>query len=561
MTVCPVEPPLAPAADGGGSPPRAASLPARLAACVGWRRWLWAMGLGAVATLAFPPLNLVPVLWLSLPALLWLMDGAATRAQAFWIGAAFAFGHFIAGLYWVGSALLVDPRFWALIPVAVTGLPALLAVFYGAGTLAWFCVVRRFALPPVPRALLMAVVWCVVEYARGHVLTGFPWNLMGYVWVGLPGVAQAAALVGVYGVSLLTVLAAFSLAPVFQSAAIPLAAPLPGESAFSRWRPALLGLLPLLAAGVWGVARVPTGPAPLVPGITVRLVQPNIPESAKWDQDRAIAHVRDLMRLSLAPKADGTLADFSAVIWPETAVPYYIEEEPELRQALARVLPPGALLLTGAPRMTRDGGTDTYWNSLVVMNAGGTILAHYDKAHLVPFGEYVPLRRWLPLKAVAAVAPSTANLGFGEGARTLDLPGLPPVSPAICYEIIFPGDVVARTGPRPDWLLTITNDGWFGITAGPHQHFAIARLRAVEEGLPLVRAANTGISGVVDPYGRVLGRLDLGRQGVLDLPLPRPLASPTPYSHWGDLPFWLLLLGLSGVISLFIYRLYHQSKR
>lgn len=536
---------------------------AALAAVTGWRRLLCAMIAGMAGTLAFAPLNLVPVLWLSLPALLWLLDGARTRAQAFWIGTAYAFGHFVLALYWIGSALLVDPRFWALLPVAVTGLPALLALFYGAGTLLWFILVRRWALDPVPRALLMAVLWCGVEYTRGHVLTGFPWNLIGYCWVGLPGVVQAASLIGVYGLSLLTVLAAFLVAPLAQDDGAPLAQddgvpPVPDgtRKGAPRWVAPLLGTLPLLAAAVFGLSRVPAGPAPLVDGVTLRLVQPNVPETSKWDDGLAIAHVRDLLRLSMAPTATGGAPRPTAVIWPETAVPYYLEEEPELRAVVGRVVPPGGLVLTGAPRLTRDAGGTTYWNSLLVLDDKGQVLGHYDKAHLVPFGEYVPLRRWLPLKAVAAVAPSTANLGFGAGPATLSFPGLPPFSPAICYEIIFPGEVTPAAGPRPSWLLTITNDGWFGVTAGPHQHFAIARMRAVEEGMPLVRAANTGISAVIDPYGRVLGRLALGTQGVLDLPLPQALAQPTFYANWRDLPFALLLLGLSGVISLFIYRLY-----
>lgn len=277
-----------------------------------------------------------------------------------------------------------------------------------------------------------------------------------------------------------------------------------------------------MAMAVYGIIRVPAGEAPLVPGITLRLVQPNIAQSDKWNADTELDHVRLLLALSRQPQPPGA-APVTTLVWPETAVPYLLEDEPELLKAVAQVTPPGGLTLTGSLRLTPAGSpgaqdnTDTYWNSLVVVNDQGRALDHYDKAHLVPFGEYTPFRHWLPLRAVALVAPSNSILGAGAGPRTLDLPGLPPVSPLICYEVIFPGAVTAqeagtKDAQRPQWLLNVTNDAWYGQTAGPHQHLAIATMRAIEEGLPLVRAANTGISAVVDPYGRVLGHLALGTQ-------------------------------------------------
>lgn len=284
-------------------------------------------------------------------------------------------------------------------------------------------------------------------------------------------------------------------------------------------------------------------------------------------------HVLLMLALSRQPQPPGA-APLTTLVWPETAVPYLLEDEPELLKAIGQVTPPGGLTLTGTLRLTPAGtpgaqdGTDTYWNSLVAVNDQGQALAHYDKAHLVPFGEYTPLRRWLPLRAVAVVSPSSSIMGAGPGPSTLTLPGLPPASPLICYEVIFPGMVTAAEAgtadaakgrppqERPRWLLNVTNDAWFGHTAGPHQHLAIAIMRAIEEGLPLVRAANTGISAVVDPYGRELGHLALGSRGVLDLPLPRSTSQPTPYARWGDGPLAALLLAVLGVIYFFTLRMY-----
>ncbi|MEE3626248.1 apolipoprotein N-acyltransferase [Nitrospirillum sp. BR 11752] len=546
-------------------PDRLARLATRLREGGRWRRLGLAALLGGLATLAMPPVNAVPVLWLAFPGLIWLLDGVERPAGAFWTGLAFAFGHFVLGLYWVGAALLVFPRFWPMLPLAVAGLPFLLGLFVGTGTLAWWALVRRFRIGGVSRCLLFAVLWTVVEYARGHAFTGFPWNLMGYVWVGLPGPAQVGSLVGVYGVTLLTVLPASLPAVLADGGRRPWMAPAVG-----------LGLVALMAA--YGIARVPAGEAPLVPGVMLRLVQPNIPQTDKWNAQLELDHVRLLLALSRQPQPPGQ-SPVTTLVWPETAVPYLLEDEPELLKAVGQVTPPGGLTLTGTLRLTPAGqpgaedGTDTYWNSLVVVNDQGQVLDHYDKAHLVPFGEYTPLRRWLPLRAVALVSPGNSILGSGPGPRTLDLPGLPPVSPLICYEVIFPGMVTAQeagTGgtpkggatkdavppARPRWLLNVTNDAWYGLTAGPHQHLAIATMRAIEEGLPLVRAANTGISAVVDPYGRELGRLALGTRGVLDLPLPEPTIQPTPYARWGDGPLAALLLAVMGVIYFFTLRLY-----
>jgi apolipoprotein N-acyltransferase len=278
--------------------------------------------------------------------------------------------------------------------------------------------------------------------------------------------------------------------------------------------------------------------------VRLRLVQPNIEQSLKWrDSERA-----QIFRTLLALSATQAAAPPTVIVWPEAATPFLFEQSPEARAAAAAILPADGLLITGTPRATpRPGGGTQYWNGLIVLDHADRVVGTYDKFHLVPFGEYVPLRRWLPIDKIAS--------GFGEGfsagpgPRTLQLPGLPSVGPLICYEVIFPGEVV-DPGDRPGWLVNVTNDAWYGDSSGPYQHFASARARAVEQGLPLARAANTGISGVIDPYGRVIARLGLGRAGVIDAALPRALPDATIYQRFGGgILSVLLLAGLAAAAA------------
>ena len=503
-------------------------LAARSAAIIGWRRYGLAMLLGTAAALALPPFHMLPLLWVAFPVLLWQIAGCTAKRQAFALGWCFGFGFFVAGLYWIANALTVDTaRFWWLMPLAAVGLPALLALFTALTVLA----VHLLRLRGLALTLGFALFWLIAEYLRGHILTGFPWNLLGYAWAmpagGADAMLQLAALTGIYGLSLVTVLAA--CLPAVRS------------------RRAMAAAVALLVL-VWGGGAVRLAGAPAVDdpalrveGVLLRLVQANIPQREKWAGLNPRGHLIRHLELSARPVPGAALTH---VLWPETAVAYLLNEDIQARALIGRVAPDGGAVLTGAIRVERaPGEPPRYWNSLHAIGPGGLVQATYDKAHLVPFGEYVPLRQifgFLP-----AVATSL-DFQRGPGPRSIQVPGLPPVSPLICYEAIFPG-AVADPDNRPGWLLNVTNDGWYGYSTGPFQHFQIARLRAVEEGLPLVRVANTGISGVVDPYGRVVARLGLEEAGFLDAPLPAALA-PTPYARWGDAPLAGLALLLAALL-------------
>ena len=418
----------------------------------------------------------------------------------------------------------MDPvRFGWMIPFAVFGLGGLLAMFTGAaGAVAW-----RWGASPLTRGLWLAVAWAAMEWLRSWVLTGFPWNLMASVWLPVLPVAQLAALVGSYGLGLLTV----------AVACLP--------AAWRTTRPAVVaGHLLLVAVFLWGWARLPAEAMPTVAGLRLRLVQANIEQTLKWRPELRLQHLRRQLDLSLSPGFDAV----TDVVWSETAAPSFLDQDPQARGLVAQAVPPGGLLLTGAVRGTPNGVEPfRIWNSLLAIDHQGNIVAGYDKAHLVPFGEYMPLRGILPL--AGKLTAGEVDFSRGPGPTAIVLPGLPPVGPLICYEVIFPAEVVDPRH-RPQWLLNVTNDGWFGISAGPYQHFAAVRLRAIEQGLSLVRAANTGISAVVDGYGRVIAELGLGRTGILDSELPTSLAAPPLYARWGDWAFslWLILFATGAIV-------------
>jgi apolipoprotein N-acyltransferase len=497
-----------------------------LASLSGRRRHLAALILGALAAASLPPVDMTPVLLIAFPGLVWLADGDTGYRSAFALGWSFGFGFFVAGLYWIAAALFVDiAQFWWLVPLAVAGVPAGLAIFTGAALAASRALCRWLRLGGTGRVLALALCWSVAEWLRGHILTGFPWNLIGYAWSGgFPGalaMLQMASLTGIYGLSLLTVLAACLPARL-------------GDFSGRRWLSlgAAVGLIAIPAG--WGAYRLAQGRPGDVPGVTLRLVQPSIPQTMKQDPAALLGNFRRLFALSTSPAA----APPTAIIWPEDAAPPFLDRDGGARQALAQAAPEGGYVITGTTRTDPLPETPTHvWNSLVAIDHDGTIRASYDKFHLVPFGEYVPLRSILPIQKIT---PGTIDLSAGDGPHTISLPGLPPFSPLICYEAIFPGAVV-DPAHRPDWLLNITDDAWYGFTSGPFQHLAIARLRAIEEGLPLARDGDNGISAMFDPYGRVVARLDLDAVGVLDVKLPQALP-PTLYSRFGDTCFFAATL-------------------
>lgn len=527
---------------GPEATPQPAPLLVRLAegagAVRGWKRRGLALLAGALAAGALPPVHAIPLLLPAFCLLVWMLRGEAGSGRgwgsALTVGFWFGVGHHVAGLYWLAWPMTLDlARFGWMIPFAVFGLSAVLAVFTAGATL----LTHLSRLRGVGEILALAAAWTAMEWLRGNILTGFPWNLTATVWTIAPVMLQTASIWGAYGLSLLTLLAF----------ALPAVAGNRDAGRRSRvWSVAAgLGLLGGLCA--YGLVRLP-GPTAYVEGVHLRLVQAHVPQTLKWAPGSA-ARIFDLyLSLSGGPGADR----ITHVIWPETAVAYRFQtRSPSLRISgvraarLQRVIPAKGALIAGT---VRDDGA-IGWNSVEVVTRT-RVVASYDKHHLVPFGEYVPLRGVLKSLGVERLAQGRLDFAFGTGPATLRAPGLPGFSPLICYEAIFPDEAV---GPdRPGFLLNVTNDAWFGVTSGPYQHLAAARLRSVEQGLPLVRAANTGISVVTDAWGRTVARLGLGNRGVLDSKLPRA-GAPTPYARIGDwvlIPILLVVLILACFLTL-----------
>ncbi len=464
----------------------------------GRRRHGMALGLGLLSGLALTPVHAIPVLLVAVPGLLALIGGRGVRAAAimgFWFG----FGHHLIGLYWITDAILFEAdRFWWLVPLAVPALSAVLAVFIAVP-----CAVAWRARPGWPRALALAGGWVLADLARQFVLSGFPWNPWGSVWA-VPGLVgdvalQPAALISVHGLTLITILLA--------------ATPALGRRAMAA---GALVLALWAGVGVWRLSW-PVGPDPHV---SVVLVQGNVEQGRRYDRAYALEifdrHL-DLTREGVAKAGAGT----AVVVWPETVSPFRVATDAAARAAIVDAANVTALI--GSVRIDEDGRAR---NSLVALQGPGRPAAIYDKAHLVPFGEYTP--GWMPLPI--QLVPG-AGFAPGPGPASLHLPGLPAVGPLICYESIFPAGVVDERD-RPAWMVNVTNDAWFGNSAGPRQHLVAARLRAVEEGLPLMRAANSGITAGFDAFGRELGRLGIGQTGVLVLALPGTLP-PTLFARLG----------------------------
>jgi apolipoprotein N-acyltransferase len=478
-------------------------------------RRLVALALGALAALTLPPFHLYPLL-LAFAGLLDLLRHAERRIEAFVLGWCFGFAHFLLGLYWIGIAFFTDAeRFGAFAVPAVLLLCAYLALYPALA--AWLTVLYRWQ-SPVASALVLALAWTAGEVVRGVLFGGFPWNLIGYAFAQSTAISQLAALTGIHGLSLLAV----------ALGALPVAWLDPSERA--RWQPLAAGGLVLVAIWAGGALRLADGIAQPTEAVNLRLVQGNIAQEDKWrPEGRRRAFERHLALSAAA-------GPVSHVIWPESAAPYPLERDAVARRMVAEVVPPGGLLLTGGERFDLSGQPPLAWNTLFVIDRTGALVARYDKRDLVPFGEFLPLRDVLSRVGLEKLTHGSIDFQPGPGRQTITLPGLPPVSPLICYEAIFSGSVV-DPGARPDWLLNITNDAWFGRSSGPYQHLAMARMRAIEEGLPLVRSANTGISAVVDPWGRIQAQLGLGESGVLDAALPRSLPQATPFARIGPAIF------------------------
>lgn len=491
---------------------RLARFVAWLDAKASWRIPLVAFLAGALLTATFAPLSFFPAAFLSFPLMVFLLDQAKTARHAFSMGWWTGFGLFSIGLTWIGHSFTQqDSVPVVLAPFAILALAGLMALYIALA----FVVCHRMWVSGPLRVLLFASVWMLFEYARGFLFTGFPWHLAGTMWADWLPVAQGASLLSIYGLSALTVLAATAPAALTGT-----------HSRGLAWGIIVPSIAALVAIAIWGQARLATHETEYDLAVSLRLVQANVKQSEKWRSHLIDSHFDRHMRLSRGDSDRGRAEGVKLVIWPETAVQRetFDRDSSLLRWRMSRLLEFGSYAITGAPRFQRTPDGAQYFNSLFAFNSRGQLYGRYDKAHLVPFGEYLPFQGLLNAVGLNQLTGSQAFTS-GDGPKTIRLPGVPPFSPLICYEIIFPGQVL-DFDDRPKWLLNITNDGWFGLTNGPYQHLGLARFRAIEEGLPVVRAASTGVSTIIDAYGRSVAQLGVDREGILDSPLPRAIEPP-----------------------------------
>ena len=520
----------------------------------GWRRYASGIAAGAVSVLAMPPFFLWPVLLITLPVLVWLIDGTSPdsarlgrrvdfdRKRLLLAGAAgwcFGFGFHVAGLYWLREAFLVTGGGLAMLwPLGVLGLPAYLAIYHGLAAAA------AFALAPagLKRVAALAMALGMSEWLRGHAFTGFPWNVLGMAMTGPLTLMQSAAVLGIYGLTVAVVV-------MTAGPGVVLATSRGAATAEYRTVAAALLAAPLAAMLAYGALRLRSAPPPFVEGVRLRLVQPSIPQREKWlaeKQPDFIARHIELMKRGPDGNTQG-MAGITHVIWPEAAMPFLPLQRPQVLAAIGEALPDGVHLMAGILRMERrsapgippEAGTnDDYrvFNSFAVFADDGRPISVYDKTHLVPFGEYLPFQGLLEGIGLSSLTRQRGGFAIGPSPRPLlEIPGLPGVGPLICYEAIFPG-TAAMSVQRPHVLINATNDGWFGNSTGPRQHLHQSRLRSVEDGLPLLRVANNGITAVYDAYGRELARIDLDVAGVIDTGLPGRIHPPV-YARLGDMVF------------------------
>jgi apolipoprotein N-acyltransferase len=490
---------------------------------------------GALCSLAFAPFHFFVAAVFSLSIFYFLLEKKITRKEVFLLGFCYGFSYFLSGVYWIANSLLVDEQFFWLIPFALTLIPAALAVYFGLFSLAYKFLVEKFNFNKIyQKALIFACCWLVFEVLRSVLFTGFPWNLLGYIWLFDIAAAQLADLFGIYGLSFFAVLICLFPILFLQKNGTKISA---DDKIFAA-------ILVMFFVGniAYGYLKIDEKKIITDPKAKLRLVQGNIEQEMKWNAQEKYQNLMKHIALSNAK----SLEDVAAVIWSETSIPYAIDGDSELLDKLALATPPQGVLISGALKVAYSdiykNEVSKVWNSVFVLNKNG-VIDSYDKHHLVPFGEYIPWQKYLPF--VEKITEGSLGFSEGEGPKTLLVPSSLSsfsFSPLICYEVIFSNETLNKK-LRPDLLVNVTNDAWFGKSTGPYQHLDIAKMRSIEYGLPMARVANTGITAFIDPFGRIVDKINLNQSGIIEVNLIKSLA-PTIYEKYGASPLFLMIIAV-----------------
>jgi len=493
---------------------------------------------GAISVFSFAPFNWFFCAIISISCFYYLIDAKAqNKRQVFKIGFFYGFGYFLAGIHWIAISLLVDAKSFAwLIPFALTLIPAILALYFACFAISFSYIKQKLIINSnYIKIIIFAIVWVVFEYLRSILLTGFPWNLVGYSWLFSINFSQLANIFGIYGLSFFAVIVA--LLPILLIKKTKQKDDIIFASS---------ALFLLFVGFLYGYFYIKSNDKNNILDVKFRLVQGNIKQEMKWLEEEKYFNLMKHINLSLQKNAD----DIDAVLWSETAIPYAVDSNDFLLiKELQKALPnnnKNPSLISGALRLEffDDNKTEVKqaFNSIVAINQNG-VANFYDKGHLVPFGEYVPLQEFLPF--IDKITQGSIGFGRGSGPETIKASTFS-FSPLVCYEVIFPNKIVAK-GSSPDVIINLTNDSWFGNSIGPYQHLASAQMRAIEYGLSVARVANSGITAFIDPFGRIVKKIPLNQQGFFDVNLIKK-NSPTIYQKFGNLVLLTLILSLILII-------------
>lgn len=494
--------------------------------------------LGGLTALALPPLFIIVLAFIGFSSHILMLNQCKTSKHSFWMGWCFGFGYFTIGLYWISFALFVDiKQFGWLMPFAIFGIPSILAFYIAFVSLIAFKVKTGL----ISKVILYSVLWTVFEILRAKLFTGFPWNLLGYAWSFSDSILQITSIGGIWLLSYISIL-------IFTIPSIVFVLNKENKVININYKPLFIVSFFIVIIFVWGNIRLNSTNTEYVDDIKVRIVQGNIDQSNKFDANHRVQILDKYKKLS----SNNIPEDITHIIWPETAVPFYLDDKSETLTYLKDSIPKEGFLITGALRATFDDQENfkNIWNSIFTINSNGKILSYYDKSHLVPFGEYIPFKSILPFKKIT---DGFMDFTKGKGIKTINDDSFVPFSPLICYEVIFPDKVVNKLD-RPSLLVNITNDAWYGNSSGPYQHFYMTKVRAIEQGIPLVRAANSGISAVFDSFGRVIVKTKLSTTDVIDSNLPKNINKITTFSRYGLII--ILLLVLSSLPFTYLLRKY-----
>ncbi len=503
----------------------------RLLRVSGFRGFALNILLGALSVLGHAPFYIWPITLLCFALLMLRLDKTCGNLRhlrsSFLSGFSFGFGYFLAGLYWIGSAFIArGPEFIPYMPFAILAMTAGLAVFWGMAGLVYVRLSYIRSNQSENKSLwsagIFASVFFIVEFLRGHIFSGFPWNLPGYIFAAGQPISQIASITGIYGLTALVFLLSASLALVMKNR--------------QQWRPAAFFSGVVFLCFGYGAVRLANAENRFVENVSLRIVHADIKQRDKFDPNKYVSTANTYLQLSLSEGFENA----THIIWPEGAIPGLMFEDKALMAAIDTLFrsgdgaPPILIAQTLRAEKTALANKPAYYNSAaaVTFKDGQVpeISPFYDKQKLVPFGEFIPGRGVLERVGLKTLSTAFESMSPGKGGDSPTLPNLPPVSLQICYEIIFPG-FTSRSGPhtgqRPTWILNLSNDAWYGNSTGPRQHINQARYRAIEQGIPVVRSTSGGVSGVIDPFGRQINQMHPGDHGVIDAKLPKPLVNTT----------------------------------